>query len=161
MAAGRRNNLQTPSFIETPAWMQGIRRVQPSRGRAASGTSRRSGSNSPSLEGCPPGRGGRAASGTKAKESPSRHSGAGRNPVVYSRHSRPRGNDGKGVVQAFRHTQDAMLSTEERTWQGRGFLVGKWLGVSAYCPMSPLRIKVIQTVFLSKFEYFREHDNED
>ena len=37
-----------------PAWMQGVRRAQPSRGRAASGTSRR---------------GGRAASGTKAGES--------------------------------------------------------------------------------------------
>ena len=51
----------------TPTGMQGVRRAQPSRGRAASGTSRRGGSNSPPLEGCPPGRGGKAASGTSRR----------------------------------------------------------------------------------------------
>ena len=42
----------SPSFRRRPACMD-------AGGRAASGTGRRSGSNSPPLEGCPPGRGGR------------------------------------------------------------------------------------------------------
>ena len=75
-------------------------------GRAASGIGRRGSSNSPPLEGCPPGRGGRAASGTSSRGNraeavngrrvlmngafgcrsfdlhscPRRHSGEGRNP---------------------------------------------------------------------------------
>ena len=59
----------------TPAWMQAVKRrweqaadaYRDVGGRAASGTGGRGGSNSPPLEGYPPGRGGRTASGTSGQ----------------------------------------------------------------------------------------------
>ena len=64
----------TPSFRRKPAYRD-------AGGRAASGTSRRGSSNSPPLEGCPPGRGGERMAG---------FTGCPR-PVVTYCHSRPAG----------------------------------------------------------------------
>ena len=108
--------------MSTPAWMDAYKDVG---GRAASGTSGRGGraasetsgrgsSNSPPLEGCPPGRGG------------SRVWNEGRNPAVYTthphttgmttRHGKPRSSQGL-PNRGFCYAQGKLRQTGQR---GRG-----------------------------------------